>query len=445
MSAAMARQARELTSWGRVKRGLHIAAPLHSRHDAFPVMDLEGSSILAIGNGRSYGDCGLNVGAGALLARGLDRFISFDVETGVLRCEAGVLLDEILKLAVPRGWFLQVTPGTRFVTVGGAIANDVHGKNHHVAGTFGCHLRCFELLRSDNTRLTCSTSENPDWFAASIGGLGLTGIITWAELALRRIAGPLLDTESMRFSSLDEFMSLSDESDASHEYTVAWIDCTGSGAKPGRGIFMRGRHADGNARNRAAPGRRLRVPFTPPLSLVNALSVRVFNQIYYHRHPARVVAAVQHYEPFFYPLDGILEWNRIYGAAGFHQYQCVIPEAAGAQPVEDMLMEIRRARMGSFLAVLKRFGTPPSPGLLSFPRPGLTLALDFPEAGPRLHSLFDRLDQIVAAAGGRLYPAKDSRMPARLFRAGYPQLDQFMAYKDPRLSSGFWRRMMEEA
>lgn len=435
---------RELTSWGRVKRGLHVVTPLLSRHDAFPGLGPEVSSTLAIGNGRSYGDCGLNVGGGALLARGLDRFISFDAGTGVLRCEAGVLLDEILALVVPQGWFLPVTPGTRFVTVGGAIANDVHGKNHHVAGNFGCHVRCFELLRSDNARLTCSKAENPDWFAASIGGLGLTGIVTWAELALRRIAGPLLDTESMRFSSLDEFMSLSDESDASHEYTVAWIDCTGSGAQPGRGIFMRGRHANTAAAS-PPPQRRLSVPFTPPLSLVNAFSVKLFNQLYYHRHPVRVVAARQRYEAFFYPLDGVLEWNRIYGAAGFHQYQCVIPEASGSAPIEELLREIRRGRMGSFLAVLKRFGTPPSPGLLSFPRPGLTLALDFPEVGERLHALFDRLDRIVAAAGGRLYPAKDSRMPAWLFRSGYPQLDHFMAFKDPRLSSGFWRRMVEEA
>ena len=239
-------------------------------------------------------------------------------------------------------------------------------------------------------------------------------------------------------------MSLSDESDASHEYTVAWIDCTGSGARPGRGIFMRGRHASTSAGS-LPPKRGLSVPFTPPFSLVNALSVKLFNQLYYHRHPARVVAARQRYEAFFYPLDGVLEWNRIYGAAGFHQYQCVIPEASGSAPIEDLLREIRRGRMGSFLAVLKRFGTPPSPGLLSFPRPGLTLALDFPEVGERLHALFDRLDRIVAAAGGRLYPAKDSRMPAWLFRSGYPQLDQFMAFKDPRLSSGFWRRMVEEA
>jgi FAD/FMN-containing dehydrogenase len=430
---------RELVSWGRVKRGPHRMLRLPTRHAPFPVFDSGMASALAIGNGRSYGDCGLNVGQGAIPMRGLDRFIAFDAASGLLRCEAGVLLGEILRLAVPQGWFLNATPGTRFVTVGGAIANDVHGKNHHRAGNFGCHVSQFELLRSDGERRICSATENPEWFAATIGGLGLTGIITWAELRLRRIDGPLLATESLRFNSLDEFMALSEESDAAHEYTVAWIDCTTGGR--GRGIFSRANHSSES--RQVAPQKNLKMPFTPPFSLVNGLSVSAFNALYFHRHPAQARQAIQHYAPFFYPLDGVLEWNRIYGPQGFHQYQCVIPAACGAAPIAEMLQEIGGS--GSFLAVLKRFGTPASPGLLSFPQPGLTLALDFPESGPPVHALFVRLDAIVAAAEGRLYPAKDSRMPASLFRSGYPQLEKFVAFKDPKLSSDFWKRIVEKS
>lgn len=431
-----------LTSWGRVKHGVHRILSLPTRHAAFPALDHDPSSVLAIGNGRSYGDCGLNVGGDAVLMRGLDRFIHFDPATGVLRCEAGVLLDDILRLAVPQGWFLNVVPGTRFITVGGAIANDVHGKNHHRVGSFGAHVACLELLRSDGQRRACSTTENPEWFAATVGGLGLTGIITWAEIRLRRVPGTFLRTESQRFNSLDEFMALSDDSDATHEYTVAWVDGTASGNRRGRGIFMRAEHASTDGHK--ATQQTFRMPITPPFSLVNSLSVKAFNQYYYHRHPKQPCSGLQHVDAFFFPLDGIQDWNRIYGPKGFHQYQCVVPEARGHQPINQMLDEIERGGGGSFLAVLKRFGTHTSPGLLSFPQPGLTLAIDFPEIGAPLHRLFHRLDAIVAEADGRVYPAKDSRMPAKLFRSGYPQLDRFRAFKDPQMSSGFWRRMIEE-
>jgi len=440
--------AQELVSWGREKRGPHRILSLPTRHAPFPAWGVGVESILAVGNGRSYGDSGLNVGQGAIPMGGLDRFIAFDPVDGRLRCEAGVLIDDILRLTVPLGWFLNVTPGTRFVTVGGSIANDVHGKNHHLTGSFGCHVTRLELLRSDGERRECSPTQNSDWFAATIGGLGLTGIVTWVELRLRRINGPFLATESMRFNNLNEFMALSDESDATHEYTVAWIDGTAVGARRGRGIFFRATHSAALAEGAPSPSRRtltrpLTLPFTPPLPLVNSLSVKAFNQLYFHRHPSTPRRATQHYEPFFYPLDSVLEWNRIYGPKGFHQYQCLIPASHGSEPIDRLLDEIGRAGGGSFLAVLKRFGTPVSPGMLSFPRPGLTLAMDFPETGAGLHALFQRLDAIVAEAGGRLYPAKDSRMPADLFRSGYPQLEQFVAFKDPQMSSGFWRRVME--
>lgn len=430
-----------VTSWGNVIRAEHVVLQLDSRHDSFPGIG-PGESVLPYGNGRSYGDSCLNAGGAVLQTRSLDRFISFDTHTGVLCCEAGVLLDEILRLAQPRGWFVPVTPGTCFVTVGGAIANDVHGKNHHGAGTFARHVRRLELLRSDGRRILCSATENPQWFAATAGGLGLTGVITWAEIQLRRIPGPLMDVETVRFANLDEFLALCAESDRDFEYTVAWVDCLGRGKQLGRGLMQRANHTPGNVA--AARPRRLSVPFTPPISLVNAASLRVFNTLYYHLPPGARRRATTHFASYFYPLDSILHWNRLYGPDGLYQYQCVVPVAAGKAATAALLQAIANSGLGSFLAVLKMFGPLKSPGLLSFPQEGITLALDFPNRGERLRQLFIELDSIVRDAGGRLYPAKDGRMPGSLFRSGYPLWREFSQFIDPRCSSTFWRRVMED-
>jgi FAD/FMN-containing dehydrogenase len=434
---------RVVSSWGNVIRAPHLLYGLYSRYDSYPATP-HGTTVLPFGNGRSYGDSCLNVGGALLQTRALDRFIHFDRETGVLACEAGVLLAEILQLVVPAGWFLSVVPGTSFVTVGGAIANDVHGKNHHHAGSFGCYVRSFELLRSDGTRLTCSPAENPEWFAATIGGLGLTGVITCAELQLRRISGPYLDVDTIRFSHLDEFFNLCDESERDFEYTVAWIDCLGRGKHLGRGLLQRANHG---ATRTAAPAasRRLSVPFPPPISLVNGLSLRAFNTVYYHRQWERQKRTSDYFQRFFFPLDGILHWNRLYGPTGFYQYQCVIPNAVGRDATAELLETIALSGLGSFLAVLKRFGSVGSPGMLSFPRQGVTLALDFPNKGESVKRLFEALDRIVSEAGGTLYPAKDGRMPGALFRSGYPRWQQFSHYIDPASSSSFWRRVIEDA
>lgn len=438
------------TSWGRAHRGPdHQPAAVRAalRRDAS--LPAATGPVLPFGNGRSYGDSNLNPGGTLLLCRGLDRFIAFDPSSGVLECEAGVLLADILALTVPQGWFLPVTPGTQFVTVGGAIANDVHGKNHHAAGSFGNHVLGLELLRSDESRRWCSADEHADWLAATIGGLGLTGLITRARLQLRRMANPFLDVESIRFGTLEEFFTLSRESEQDHEYTVSWIDGAWGGARLGRGLFARGNHAPAALdadwggpvlRAPVAPAAR-RMPLTPPLSLVNTLSTRAFNWLHYHRQRQRCVRALQHYRPFFYPLDGILEWNRMYGPRGFFQYQSVVPPSCAPEATREMLRAITASGFGSFLAVLKVFGDVPSRGLLSFPRPGTTLAIDFPNRGEALHRLFARLDAIVHEAGGRLYPAKDGRMPAALFRSGYPAWERFADFVDPRFSSAFWRRV----
>lgn len=428
-------------SWGRYPPARQTIINVRDRHQGLPA--IEGKS-LPHGNGRSYGDSCLNDGGVLLRTRNMDRYIRFDPLSGELECEAGLLLSDILDVIVPQGWFLPVTPGTKYVTVGGAIANDVHGKNHHVTGTFGQHVLNLVLLRSDGSRIACSPEREQNWFAATVGGLGLTGLITQATLKLRRIAGPWMSTETHRFQNLEGFFRLSEQSDQDYEYTVAWIDCAGDGPALGRGLFTRANHGPAYPDIRpAAPSRRLKVPVVPPFSLINGLSLKVFNSLYYHRQHALAVHATTHYEPYFYPLDGIGDWNRIYGPNGFMQYQCVIPPNMAREGTEHLLRTIASHGDGSFLAVLKQFGNRPSPGMLSFPRQGTTLALDFPNRGERTLRLLEKLDDIVAEAGGAVYPAKDARMSGRRFRQYFPAWDAFSHFIDPRFSSSFWRRVME--
>jgi len=428
-------------SWGRYPVTHETVLGLSDRNAPLPAAD---RPMLPLGNARSYGDSCLNDDGILLATRGLDRFIAFDPATGVLTCEAGVLFAEILDLVVPQGWFLPVTPGTRFVTVGGAIGNDVHGKNHHRCGSLGHHVLAFELLRTDGSRRRCSPEQNTDWFDATIGGLGLTGVITWATIQLRRIASPWMSTESHRFGNLDTFFALSMSSDRDYEYTVSWIDCAARGNALGRGLFSRGNHAPARPDRRpAASTRRLSVPATPPVSLVNSLSLRIFNQLYYHRQRRPVAHATTHYEPFFYPLDSIAHWNRMYGPRGFLQYQCVVPPENARAAMEILIRSIAASGGGSFLAVLKQFGDRPSRGMLSFPRPGTTLALDFPNHGTTTFALLDRLDAIVSEAGGAVYPAKDARMSGERFRSYFPRWEAFSKFIDPGMSSSFWRRVME--
>jgi FAD/FMN-containing dehydrogenase len=429
-----------VASWGNVTRVPHEIYRLRSRYDAFPAVS---SSALAFGNGRSYGDACLNGGGTLLQTRSLDRFIRFDPECGVLACESGVLLADILQLVLPAGWCLPVVPGTAYVTVGGAIANDVHGKNHHRAGTFGSCVRQFELLRSNGERLVCSPDDNPQWFAATVAGLGLTGVITWAELQLRRVPGAFLTVESVRFRNLDEFFELSNSSDQQCEYTVAWIDCLARGSRLGRGLLQRANHAPATGGGNRPVRPVANIPLTPPFCLINGTSIRLFNSIHYHAQRSRITRATRPLQEFFFPLDRVDHWNRLYGARGFYQYQCLIPPAAAGPGVAQLLEVIARSGLGSFLAVLKCFGSTASRGMLSFPQPGVTLALDFPNRGTKLADLFAALDDVVASCEGRLYPAKDARMPGILFRNGYPRWREFVRYIDPLCSSSFWRRVME--
>ncbi len=430
---------RSQASWGRLSALPHQVVALSDPRATKSVLAISAPG-LPFGNGRSYGDACLNPEGVLWATRGLDHLIAFDPQTGVLMCEAGVLLRDIQALVAPSGWLLPVTPGTQMITVGGAIANDVHGKNHHVYGCFGDHVVQLNLLRTDGEEIVCGPELRADWFAATLGGIGLTGLITQATLQLKKIPGSWLETETIAYSNPHEFFSLADGSEQAWENTVSWIDCVaGSG---GRGLFMRGNFiADAGRATPNAAAKRM--PFVPPVSLVNGLTLRPFNEAYFWLNKRKTGRQVTHYQPFFYPLDNLHDWNRMYGPKGFYQYQSVVPRAVGQEAVSAMLTEIGRSGQGSFLAVLKTFGNREPLGMLSFAQPGVTLALDFPNNGAKTLGLFERLDAIVREARGRIYLAKDARMPRDLFEAGYPRLSEFMQYRDPGISSAMSRRLID--
>lgn len=428
-------------SWGCYPKAAHLHVHKPAWNDQLPqiLQAAAPGSLLPYGLGRSYGDSCLNAGRELIDCRRLNRFLAFDESTGMLRCESGVSFSDIVDVFLPKGWFLPVTPGTRFVTVGGAIANDVHGKNHHFAGTFGSHVSQIALHRSNDGLVTCNAEFNADMLHATIGGLGLTGVIAWADIQLKCVAGPWIDTESVPFHSLNAFLDLSRESNDRFEYTVAWLDCFAG--KDLRGIFFRGNHA-ADAGKKFHPKRGPKLPCALPGWALNRYSVKAFNAAYYKLYARKPGATVVPYDSFFYPLDAIRQWNLIYGRQGFLQYQCVIPETnLGA--FEELLDRIALSGMGSFLGVVKQFGSATPAGMLSFPRPGLTIALDFAMRGERTLQLMQSLDAVVLQSGGALYPAKDARMSPALFEASYPRWRSFVPYIDPKLSSSFWRRVTE--
>lgn len=430
---------KKVQNWSRYPRSRSILIPVDSREQEIPFGKYD-VSFLPFGMGRSLGDSCLNDGNALLTTRGLSRVLSFDTQTGTLAAESGITFDAILRLAIPQGWFLPVTPGTRFVSLGGAIANDVHGKNHHRSGTFGDHVVRLELRRSDGSRIICSAGENGDWFRATIGGLGLTGLIEWAEIRLKPIVNSWIDTETIRYGGIDEFFSLSEESVSKYDYAVAWAD-TLSSARSGRGLFMRGNHNNDPARpERSVPARPwVGVPFVLPAGLLNRGTIRMFNRALYHSKPERQNATVP-VRPFFYPLDSIGAYHRIYGPGGMIQWQALIPDREAAREVLRASAEVG----GSFLTVIKVMGETSGRGLLSFSGKGVTIALDFPYSSSVMQRL-PRLDDIVAAAGGRLYPAKDARMSGAHFRKFFPRWHDLTPFIDPRFSSSFWRRVTAEA
>lgn len=435
-------------SWGRTLRAVHRVARPHFSDELFPLLSDARTSpngVLAIGLRRSYGNSNLNPGGALIDMTRLNRLIAFDADRGIVSAQAGLSLAELTDFLLPRGYFPPVTPGTRYVTLGGAVANDVHGKNHHSAGTFGRWVRELELLRSDGTRVTLRPDDPTGLFAATVGGLGLTGIITRVTLALRRVRGGWIEAETIPFRHVNDFFALARESELTHEYTVAWIDVLARGQALGRGLFTRANHAERPSLPTARPSPGFPVPFEFPAFALNRASVSAFNALYYALGKIRRGRREVPYGSFFYPLDSLRDWNRLYGSRGFFQYQCVVPTDVARDATIELLRTITAAGQGSFLVVLKTFGDIPSPGLLSFPMAGTTLALDFPNRGEETLRLMARLDAIVAEARGRLYPAKDGRLPAALFRSGYPQWERFARHVDPAFSSAFWRSMGNES
>ena len=430
-----------LTSWGRVIRAPHrVARPRFGDEIAGLLKTLSPEQPgLAIGLRRSYGDSNLNPDGAIIDMTGLDRIIAFDPATGVMRAEAGLSLSQALQVLVPAGWFLPTTPGTRFVTLGGAVANDVHGKNHHAAGTFGASVTRLMLVRSDGSASELAPGD--PLFHATVGGLGLTGVIAWVEFRGSAIPSAYLDGEDAAFARVEDYFDIAAEKKDRFEHTMAWVDCSTAGSQLGRGILSSANwYPYGDLAPHREHPRRI-VPVDAPGFTLNALTVRAFNSVRHELKSLRAGPYRLHYEPFLYPLDGIAHWNRLYGAKGFYQYQCVLPSATARDGTVNLLRTIAASGQGSPLAVLKDFGANPPVGMLSFPMEGTTLALDFRNLGEPTLKLMADLDRIVLQAGGRLYPAKDGRISPEMFEAGFPKLQDFRAYIDPGLSSGFWRRV----
>ncbi|MBU6166536.1 MAG: FAD-binding oxidoreductase [Alphaproteobacteria bacterium] len=435
-----------LSGWGRFPR---VDAQVEQPRDAGALAALVQArpSLIARGNGRAYGDSAVNAAA-TIDMRRMNRMLAFDPASGTLVAQAGVLLGDIISVFLPRGWFPLVTPGTRFVTLGGAIAADVHGKNHHGQGSFRSCVDWIEVMDADGAVRRCSRGEEPALFDHTLGGMGLTGVIVRAAIRLRPVDSGWIRQTSIAAPNLAAAMAAF-EAAPEATYSVAWIDCLGRGAALGRSLVMLGEHAGmhelpaGLAAQRFGPPprRALAVPFDLPGVVLNRWAMRLFNSLYYRLGAARAGARLVDWERYFYPLDAIASWNRIYGRRGLVQFQCVLPLEQSAAGLAALLAETSAAGAGSFLAVLKRFG--PQDGAFAFPMPGYTLALDFPVT-PRTLALLDRLDAITLAHGGRFYLAKDGRMRADTLRASDARVAGFQAFRAANGSNGRFRSAQSE-
>jgi FAD/FMN-containing dehydrogenase len=442
----------ELAGWGNYPiQECHAYRPESVDQLAQLVLERDEQDITMRGLGRSYGDAALNQGRGVVLTERLDRMLAFDPASCVLTCEAAVSLADIIDVFLPRGFFFPVTPGSKHVTIGGAIAADVHGKNHHRDGSMSSALLDFKLLIASGEVLDCSRDQNADVFWATVGGMGLTGAILEARIQLRRTETSFMKIDYERAANLDVVLERMLDNDDDYGYTVAWIDCLARGRRLGRSVRMLGNPAkveDLPLRKRNAPraasiSRKLVVPFNFPGFVLNPTTVGLFNSFYYYGHlnGTRITS----YDPFFYPLDSIQHWNRIYGSRGVLQYQFALPQKHAREGLVEILELLPESSGVSFLAVLKSFG-PAESGLLSFPMPGMTLALDFPITGPDLFVQLSRIEEIVLKHGGRVYLAKDSCLSQESFVEMYPRLDEFRevkAWLDPeqRFSSSLARRL----
>lgn len=433
-----------LSGWGRTMPSVATLRTVSSEEEIAAAIAAS-HAIIARGLGRSYGDPA-QVSGGTVLRSQMSDVGPLD-EEGVLQVGAGASLDQLLAECIPQGWFLPVTPGTRQVTIGGAIAADVHGKNHHVDGSFARHVLAMRIVTPTGVA-TISPEEDGELFWATMGGLGLTGVVASITLKLLKIDTDQVVVDTQRFANLDEVMSEMTEGDADYRYSVAWVDCMTRGSNLGRAVLTRGDHARASDVDsvslRAPSAARLKVPFDAPSGLLNPWTIRAFNEAWFRSSPRHQVAKLESFSSFFHPLDGVGDWNRLYGRRGFVQYQFCVPEGSG-DTVRRAIEHLASSGLASFLAVLKRFG-PSSPGPLSFPMPGWTLALDLPVGPATLPQVLDDLDELVLSADGRIYLAKDARLSPEKIRAMYPRLDEFREVKnrvDPehKLTSDLARRL----
>lgn len=418
---------RTLKNWGNY---LKVSGNVRSFETTDKLIDIftKAKPWISRGMGRCYGDSSL--GENVISTLKYNRIQSFDMEKGIIECQSGITLDELLHVIVPNGWFLPVSPGTKYVSVGGAVASDIHGKNHHKEGSFCRHTLELQVLCSDGKIYSCSRDQHDDLFRATCGGMGLSGIILSVKFRLKKISTSYIKQKQIKAANLDELIDLFEEH-KDYTYSMAWVDCQTRGSKLGRGILMLGEHVaydelpKQEAKNplKTHAEAKLNIPFNFPKFVLNEFSIRMFNILYYHKNFKRVQNNIVHYDSFFYPLDHIRNWNRMYGKRGFLQYQFVLP--LDQISVLKIIMErISEKKYGSFLTVLKVFG--PQDGLISFPLEGYTLALDFP-VKEGIMELLDELDQLVLESGGRIYLAKDARMKKDFFRQSYPGLDEFSA------------------
>lgn len=406
--------------------------------------------ILPTGNLRSYGDSCL-ISNGVLIDnKKLNKIIEFDKENKTIKVESGILLSELIEFLVPKGFFPPVVPGTKYITLGGAIANDIHGKNHHSAGSIGCFVEEFELI-NEYGEYMCSKNENQELFYATIGGIGLTGYITWIKLKLKKIENSFIRNEGIKFNSIEEFFAINKESIEQYEYTVAWLDISSSTKTLGRGIYLRGNHISNNdlvdKTHLSIHKHGNNLPLTP--EVINIKTINIFNKLYFHKQLNKKQESIIHYDKYFFPLDGVGNWNKLYGKNGFLQYQFVLPllksEIENIKILKQILTSINESGFVSFLTVLKTFGDKKSGGLLSFPKEGITLAIDFKidNKFQDLLKLLDYLDSIITEQNGAIYIAKDARMSSTTFKKSYPNWQEFAKYKSINITSDFWERVIK--
>jgi hypothetical protein len=396
-----------------------------------------GKKVLPFGKGKSYGDSCLNKDGQLISLEKISKMLNFDQEKGEIECEAGIILKRIQDLIMPSGWILPVVPGTQFITLGGAISNDVHGKNHLVMGSFGNSIKELSLLRSNGTIKVCSNEKNNELFRATIGGVGLTGFILSAKIKLKAIKSNLLEINYKKFYSYENFEELCNQ-DPNSEYVVSWLNCREG--RNFRGLMKIANHSASNEDIKIKPSLRLPVP---SIRFINRTSKKIFSYIYYQKQKQLVnLKQIDNYTNFMYPLDRVNNWNKLYGNKGFYQFQCHLPSESSRETFEVILSEINQSGEEPFLAVLKPFGEIRSLGMLSFPKPGVTFSVDFGNNGFITRKLFQKLTDITIDAGGRLYLAKDNMMDLKSFEKSYSSIEDFSKYRDPAISSSLSRRLM---